>query len=265
MSKKKNTIKINTQKVEQKLSQLNPYRSGALVPSKETDVLAWFRSRDNKNTNEKQRTFKKLHEAAEKGDSHAQNHLGFIYYTGTYVSSNYKEAIKWISQAAEQGNVIAQYNLGKIYYEGQCVTQDCDQAIKLFVKVVNQTKSEKQLIESAKFMLFVLLLYKAEIITYDDIVVINKLLHEIETAKEFMFSHYILLALADEKFFPSIRKLLKWVLPKIFFILGKTQVFVKVLENDLDNQGLLIEFLVLVLNHSKLAKANNLNAIIQES
>jgi TPR repeat protein len=262
----KKTIKINTRKVEQKLSQLNPYRPSALVTAKKTGVLAWFRSRDNKNTNEikKQSAFKKLHEAAEKGDHHAQNNLGLIYYTGTYVSSDYIEAIKWISQAAEQGNIVAQYNLGKIYYEGQCVTQDCDQAIKLFVKVVNQTKSEKQLIESAKFTLFVLFLYKADIITSDDIVVINKLLHEVATTREFIFSHYIKLALADEQIFLSIRKLLKWLLPKISFILGETQIFLKDIENDLDNQGLLIEFLVSGLNHLKSAKANNLNAIIQE-
>jgi len=264
MTKKRNKRITQKTKIKPKLSQLDSSRPNALVPSKKTDVLAWFRSLANKNTNEtkKQITFKKLYDAAETGDSHAQNNLGLVYYTGTYVSSDYREALKWIAQAAVQENVVAQYNLGKIYYEGKYRTQDCDQAIKLFVQVVNQTKSEKRLIASAKLMLFVLFLYKAEILTSDDITAINKLFHKRATTKEFIFSHYILLALTDDEIFPSTRKLLKWVLPKIFFILGKAQPILKDIENELDDKRFFISLITSVVEGFQ--STNNINAIIEE-
>jgi len=224
-----------TEKIKQKLSQWNPYRPGELVIDKKNNVQAWFNLLANENTSptKKQMTLEKLHNAAEKGESHAQNNLGIIYYEGIYVSSDYLEGKKWLSQAAEQGNVTAQYNLGKIYYEGQYVTQDCELAIKLFVKVINQRKCDEQLLVSAKFKLFVLFLYQAEIITSDDIIGINKLLHGITTTRG-AFSRYISHALENEQISILTHKFLKFVLPKISFILDSVQPILRDIEDKLD-------------------------------
>ena len=37
----------------------------------------------------------------------AQNHLGFMYYTGEGVAQDYQEAAKWFRKAAEQGDADA--------------------------------------------------------------------------------------------------------------------------------------------------------------
>ena len=61
---------------------------------------------------------------AEQGDAQAQNNLGVMYATGTGVSQNHQEAVKWYRLAANQGNVFAQWFLGGMYERGTGVAQN---------------------------------------------------------------------------------------------------------------------------------------------
>lgn len=65
---------------------------------------------------------------AESGDAEAQTALGGLYLTGTGVSVNLAEAVRWYRLAAEQGNPVAQLNLGDLYSRGSGVGRDLVQA-----------------------------------------------------------------------------------------------------------------------------------------
>ena len=69
-------------------------------------------------------------QAAEQGDTVAQNNLGNAYYNGEGVTKNATEAVKWYRKAAEQGYAVAQYNLGYAYYNGKGVTKSATEAVK---------------------------------------------------------------------------------------------------------------------------------------
>jgi len=61
---------------------------------------------------------------AEQGDALAQGMLGFMYYYGTGVLYDGKEAVKWWMKSAEQGDTSSLGMLGKMYLKGQGVVQD---------------------------------------------------------------------------------------------------------------------------------------------
>ncbi|WP_418135103.1 tetratricopeptide repeat protein [Aeromonas veronii] len=63
-------------------------------------------------------------QAAEQGDSSAQNELGVRYADGEDVPQNDRIAAIWLRKAAEQGNPSAHLNLGGVYERGQGVPQD---------------------------------------------------------------------------------------------------------------------------------------------
>ena len=42
--------------------------------------------------------------AAEQGNAHARDNLGFVYIDGVGVQRDYAEAAKWFRKAADQGN-----------------------------------------------------------------------------------------------------------------------------------------------------------------
>lgn len=67
--------------------------------------------------------------AAEKGNSKAQNYLGFRYYTGEAITKNIDSALYWISKAAEAGDLSAANNLGYLYSEGEGVEKDYGKAL----------------------------------------------------------------------------------------------------------------------------------------
>ena len=83
---------------------------------------------------------KTLEERAEAGDAEAQARLGYMYFTGEWMtgpSSNWgkqgapqdaKEAFKWYRLAADQGLADAQCALGEMYEKGKGVPQDYVQA-----------------------------------------------------------------------------------------------------------------------------------------
>jgi hypothetical protein len=67
---------------------------------------------------------KTLRDAEEKGYAKAQNLLGHLYYTGSFVKRDYDKAVELFRKSAEQGNVFAQNNLGICYEEGHGVVKD---------------------------------------------------------------------------------------------------------------------------------------------
>lgn len=81
-----------------------------------------------------------LTERANTGDASAQNTLGEMYgpNSGTGVTKDYVQAVKWFKQSAEQGYAAAQYNLGRMYTRGDGVSEDPIEAEKWFRKAAAQ-------------------------------------------------------------------------------------------------------------------------------
>ena len=56
--------------------------------------------------------------AAEQGIADAQLRLAAMYGTGTGVSQDSAEAVRWVKIPAEQGDRFAQFSLGMSYHSG---------------------------------------------------------------------------------------------------------------------------------------------------
>lgn len=82
---------------------------------------------------------------AEKGDVAAEFQLGFDYYVGQCVPTNYVEAVKWFRKAAEQGNARAQNYLGYCYLKGDGVERSSAEGVKWYRKSADQGDAESQL------------------------------------------------------------------------------------------------------------------------
>ncbi len=77
------------------------------------------------------------HKAAQKGSSHSQYMLGYIYgYDVT--PPDFKKAASWFEKAAEQGHSDAQLKLGVYYHQGRGVRQNYKTAFKLFTQAAAQ-------------------------------------------------------------------------------------------------------------------------------
>lgn len=72
--------------------------------------------------------------AAEQGHHDAQLKLGFYYHQGHGVRQNYKTAFKLFTQAAAQGQASAMYNIGDAYENGYGVEKDEEQAFAWYRK-----------------------------------------------------------------------------------------------------------------------------------
>jgi TPR repeat protein len=82
--------------------------------------------------------------SADKGNSFAQNNLGFMYSKGYGVHLNHNEAVKWFSASAEQDNPNGQYNLGLAYRDGHGVKLDYKKALTYFTLSAEQCNSHGQ-------------------------------------------------------------------------------------------------------------------------
>jgi PAS domain-containing protein len=69
---------------------------------------------------------------AKKGDSRAQNNLGFMYANGISVARDYRKAYAWYRKAARQGHPGAQSNLGVLYALGKGVSKDLVESMAWF-------------------------------------------------------------------------------------------------------------------------------------
>lgn len=65
-----------------------------------------------------------LRPIARQGHLEAQKALGYIFYLGLGVPTDYTKAHKWFQLAADQGNNAAQYNIGNMYDFGLGVRSD---------------------------------------------------------------------------------------------------------------------------------------------
>ena len=62
--------------------------------------------------------------AAGQGVTTAQMNVASMFYEGSGVPRDYREAAKWVRLAAEQGDPEAQLNLGTMYAAGQGLDRD---------------------------------------------------------------------------------------------------------------------------------------------
>jgi len=65
---------------------------------------------------------------AEEGDAAAQYRLAYCYQTGTGVTRNPDECVRWYTLAAMNGHAASQHNLGVLYLKGDGVEKDYEQA-----------------------------------------------------------------------------------------------------------------------------------------
>lgn len=68
----------------------------------------------------------------------AQHNLGSMYFNGTSVEKDYKQAKEWYEKSAAQGNSFAKCELGRIYALGLGVKKDLERAKKLVQEVIVQ-------------------------------------------------------------------------------------------------------------------------------
>ena len=112
----------NTQSAKYKI-----YLEGKLSPQKKTEIENGVTAMFNAGL-----------QAAQNGDSNAQNRLGEMYAAGIEVTQDYTEAIKWFKKSAEQGYVGAQYHLASRYALGHGVVQDYNEAYKWAFRAATQ-------------------------------------------------------------------------------------------------------------------------------
>ena len=90
--------------------------AAVVVPNLPADYSAGLHAFQNKDYASALREWRT---SADRGDSQAQNALGFLYEHGFGVPANPAEALKWYRKAAEQGYGPAEYNLGLLYRREQ--------------------------------------------------------------------------------------------------------------------------------------------------
>src|ERR1700744_1239309 len=74
------------------------------------------------------RSLEWLIKSANQGYSDAQNHLGYMFLHGEYVTKDLKMAYEFIEKSAKQGNMRAQCTLGYMYLNGLGIVKDVEKA-----------------------------------------------------------------------------------------------------------------------------------------
>ena len=80
--------------------------------------------------------------AAAQGFADAQYQLGMLYESGSGVTRNLAEAVRWYRKAAEQGHAGAQFRLGECCYWGLGMQPDRAEAVKWYRKAAEQGHAE---------------------------------------------------------------------------------------------------------------------------
>lgn len=86
-----------------------------------------------------------VRKAAEKGFSQAQNRLGYFYFQGMGVETNYNIGHEWYLKAANAGLSKAQYNVGEDYWWGVGVEMDKEKAKLWYKKAADAGFSDAEL------------------------------------------------------------------------------------------------------------------------
>ncbi len=89
-------------------------------------------------------TIEALLQLAEKNDADAQYELAEAYRTGTNVTENLTEALRWYRAAAELGLADAQNNLGAMYLSGMGAAQNPEEAVYWYQKAAEQSQIHAQ-------------------------------------------------------------------------------------------------------------------------
>ncbi len=87
---------------------------------------------------------KEIAPLARAGNADAQQLLGLMYYTGSGVQRDYKQAFEWHYKAALQGVPAAEYVIGAMYYTGNTVPQDQKLAVTWFRKAAEHGQADAQ-------------------------------------------------------------------------------------------------------------------------
>lgn len=82
--------------------------------------------------NQNNKNFSEIINAAESGDSNAQNELGVLYLTGKGVNVDLAKAVNYFFLSANQGNPLALANLGRCSAEGLGVNKNIEHSMMLF-------------------------------------------------------------------------------------------------------------------------------------
>ena len=83
-------------------------------------------------------------DAAARNSTEAQNMLGYMFYTGTGVEQNQKEAVSWYRKATEQHDAVGQASLGYMFATGAGVGKDEKEAVKWYRKAAEQNLAMAQ-------------------------------------------------------------------------------------------------------------------------
>jgi len=78
------------------------------------------------------------YKAAEHGNAHAQENIGYIFQHGTGVKTDYAQAMSWFVKAAAQGNRDAENQLGWMYQFGQGIKTDNARALTWYGLAADQ-------------------------------------------------------------------------------------------------------------------------------
>ena len=86
--------------------------------------------------------FDLYYKAAEKGNTHAQYAVGFMYRRGQGTREDYTRARRWLEMAARSNYAPAQKELGDIYAYGLGVEQDTAKAREFYKKAIDNGSDE---------------------------------------------------------------------------------------------------------------------------
>ena len=105
-----------------------------------------------------QAAFYWIKQAADQGDSKAQNSMGLLYADGQGTHQDDQAAAFWFRKAADQGNVRAQHSLSRLYFQGNGVPKDYVQAYRwLYLadsgsKDSEETSVRKSIVDALAFV-----------------------------------------------------------------------------------------------------------------
>jgi len=93
---------------------------------------------------DKRAAFEWLHASASNGNFEAQRRVAWMYENAEGVDRNLNEAVNWYRRAAGRGNAKAQLRMGKYYLSGKVVTRNDDKAIQWIKSAAQLGEQEAQ-------------------------------------------------------------------------------------------------------------------------
>jgi len=111
------------------MSQAKPPQTAqAPTPQSETSAFLIDQGKSAYSKSNYVDAMKYYRQAADQGNSQAQNYVGILFQTGRGVTRDYGQALLWYQKAADQGNDRAAWNIGCLYLHGNGVQTNEGQA-----------------------------------------------------------------------------------------------------------------------------------------